>query len=162
MPMTTIDPRSLAASSGLLETTGLGGAAGSVDRIVPPGASDIFGLTRDDFFRLFLAQLRNQDPTHPLDDKDFLAQLAQFTLIDAIQQMREAFDGSALAGASSLLGKVVEGHTADGTRVQGTVDRVVQDATGIHLVVGGQSLRPQDVDAVVSATSQGSAGLSSS
>ena len=35
-------------------------------------ASDVFGLTKDDFFKLFLNQLKNQDPTAPMDDKDML------------------------------------------------------------------------------------------
>jgi flagellar basal-body rod modification protein FlgD len=149
----TIDPITLAAASGRLgaggirvaDATGAGtaGAGGSADEV-----SDAFGLGRDDFFKLFLAQLRNQDPTQPFDDKEFLAQLAQFSLIDTLNDVKSALGGTQLAQASALIGRWVEGLADDGTTVSGVVDRIVQNADGITLLVGDQPLRPDNVSRV--------------
>jgi flagellar basal-body rod modification protein FlgD len=143
----------LAGSTGLLAaddlpTTGTVGAGTRLDR--GGDTSDVFGLGRDDFFKLFLAQLRNQDPTQPMDDKEFLAQLAQFSLIDTMNEVRRVMAGTQLAQASSLIGQRVEGWADDGTPVDGIVERIVQDEKGIILVVDGWALRPESVKQVTS------------
>ncbi len=143
-----IDPRSLASSSGLLDVSGLSGPAGTSYKPGGDDTSDVFGLGRDDFFKLFLAQLRNQDPTKPLDDKEFIAQLAQFSLIDTMQQVKKALTGTQLAQASSLIGEHVSGMGIDGQPVSGLVERLVQDEKGITLIVGGRGIRPDNVSIV--------------
>lgn len=50
-------------------------------------------LGQDDFFRLMVAQLNNQDPTKPLDNTEFLGQLAQFSTVSGIGDMNESFSG---------------------------------------------------------------------
>lgn len=50
-------------------------------------------LGQDDFFRLMVAQLNNQDPTKPLDNAEFLGQLAQFSTVNGIGDMNESFAG---------------------------------------------------------------------
>lgn len=157
-----IDPRLLGATSGLLgdpllgatlNGTGLG--ASRIDR--GEGLSKVFGLGRDDFFRLFLAQLRNQDPTRPLEDRDFVAQLAQFTLIDTMQEVKRVLTAGSLAQAAALIGRSVVVTTDDGRRVEGTVDHVVQSEGAIALVVNGLLVRPEAVT-VVAESSGAAAG----
>lgn len=153
----SIDPLSLAASSGRLDGLAAYGdyganatdVAGSARATARSGeVSDAFGLGRDDFFKLFLAQLRNQDPTQPFDDKEFLAQLAQFSLIDTLNEVKRALGGTQLAQASGLLGRQVEGLADDGSPVSGIVDRILQGPSGLSLVVGDQTLRPDNVTRV--------------
>jgi flagellar basal-body rod modification protein FlgD len=148
-----IDPTALAASSGLINDptssnrfVAASGAGSHLDRT--DGTSDVFGLGKDDFFKLFLAQLKNQDPTKPMDDKEFIAQLAQFSLIDTMQQVQKALGGTQLAQASSLIGEQVIGTDTTGNPVDGVVDRVVQDQDGILLVVGNQVVEPAKVTSV--------------
>lgn len=147
-----IDPTSLAASSGLLDDLSANryvtpaGSGSRLDR--GDGSSDVFGLGKDDFFKLFLAQLKNQDPTKPMDDKEFIAQLAQFSLIDTMQQVQKALGGTALAQASALIGEHVLGIDTSGNQVDGVVDRVVQDDKGILLLVGDQVVEPAKVTSV--------------
>ena len=147
-----IDPTTLGASNGLMDAL-------SANRYVAPtgegskvkkddGSSDVFGLGKDDFFKLFLAQLKNQDPTKPMDDKEFIAQLAQFSLIDTMQQVQKALGGTQLAQASGLIGRHVIGNDTAGTAVDGVVDRVVQDGQGILLLVGSQLVDPAKVTSV--------------
>ncbi len=148
-----IDVRMLAGSSGLLGDpilaslgSALGPGASRIDR--GRDMSDIFGLGRDDFFRLFLAQLRNQDPTKPLEDRDFVAQLAQFTLIDTMQEVKRVLNAGSLAQAAALIGRTVVGSTEDGQPVEGVVDRVVQSEGAVALAVNGLLVRPESVTVV--------------
>jgi flagellar basal-body rod modification protein FlgD len=114
--------------------------------------SDAFGMTSDDFLTLFLAQLTNQDPTQPMDDKEMLAQLAQFTMISTLNDVQKSLGGSQLANASALIGDQVIGTDTKGLPAAGVVDRIVQDSTGIMLVLeGGQIVEPDNVTQVLSA-----------
>ena len=79
----------------------------------------------DDFFNLMAAQLRNQDMFNPQSDTDFIAQMAQFTSLRAVQMIQE----SQLASyATSFAGKhVTIAHTDNSgnlTRTEGVVSRV--------------------------------------
>lgn len=71
-------------------------------------------LDKDDFLRLLTAQLRNQDPLNPLPNAEFLAQTAQFSTLEQLQNMNKTLErllaqaGSAgPAGAAALLGRGV-------------------------------------------------------
>ncbi|MDR1399938.1 MAG: flagellar hook assembly protein FlgD [Treponema sp.] len=96
-------------------------------------------LGKDDFLKLLITQLSNQDPTAPMEDKEFIAQMAQFSTLDQMTNM--AADFSRLAslleenGASVALGKGVE--LLDGERVvQGVVKAVTRDVSPEILVNG--------------------------
>jgi flagellar basal-body rod modification protein FlgD len=146
----SIDPTRLAAASGLIKaaTTPAGPTdINGVSTIKKSGdVTDAFGLGKDDFFKLFLAQLKNQDPTKPLDDKEFIAQLAQFSLIDTMQQVQKSLGGTQLAQASALIGDQVVGTDTKGLPAVGVVDRIVQDSSGIILVLDtGALLEPANV-----------------
>ena len=49
-------------------------------------------LGKDAFLSLLVAQLQHQDPTAPEDDSAFIAQLAQFSSLEQLQQMRSTLD----------------------------------------------------------------------
>ena len=49
-------------------------------------------LGQEDFFALMTAQMQNQDPTKPLDNQQFIAQLAQFSTLNSMQQMQQSFE----------------------------------------------------------------------
>ena len=79
-----------------------------------PGPSTVEDLGSDDFLALMVAQLENQDPTKPMDNMQFIAQLAQFGSVSGIQELNQGFAGlsSALTGnqalqAASLVGRDV-------------------------------------------------------
>ena len=83
------------------------------------------GLTQEDFLEVLLAQLSFQDPLDPLDNKDFIAQLAQFTSLEQTRQFNDKLDTSLLfdnaSQAIGLLGRTVEVVTDRGS-VVGTVN----------------------------------------
>jgi flagellar basal-body rod modification protein FlgD len=163
----SIDPTRLAGASGLIEAATKAAQPPNVNGVTTlkksGEATDVFGLGKDDFFKLFLAQLQNQDPTQPLDDKEFLAQLAQFTMIDTLEQVKSSLGGTQLAQASALIGDQVIGTDTQGLPANGVVDRIVQDASGITLVLeGGQIVEPDKVTQVLSGKASSASSPTSS
>lgn len=69
-------------------------------------------LKKDDFLKILIAQLRYQDPLKPMEDKAFIAQMAQFSTLEQITNMNRGFQklGRTLSSnqALNLLGKKVE------------------------------------------------------
>ena len=69
-------------------------------------------LGKQDFLKLLITQLRNQDPLNPLDQNEFLSQTAQFTSLENLQnisselaELKTLARGDTLAQGASLLGK---------------------------------------------------------
>jgi flagellar basal-body rod modification protein FlgD len=88
-------------------------------------------MGKDDFLTLLLAQLANQDPTSPMDNTEFIAQMAQFS---SLEQMTNISNGFATLSekfvnseALSALGKTVELGVGD-TAITGTVESVTRGA----------------------------------
>jgi len=72
-------------------------------------------LGQSDFMRLMLEQIKNQDPFKPMENGDFLAQMAQFSTVNGITEMQESmqnmangFQASQVLQASSLVGRDVQ------------------------------------------------------
>jgi flagellar basal-body rod modification protein FlgD len=65
-------------------------------------------MGKDAFLQLLVNQLRNQDPLNPVDDKEFLAQMAQFSTLEQVQNLNESFN----AGLNNLL-ETVDGGLYD-------------------------------------------------
>jgi flagellar basal-body rod modification protein FlgD len=70
-------------------------------------------LNKDDFLRLLMAQLRNQDPMNPVNNTEFVAQTAQFSSLEQLQNINTTLGGLAsqvggmgTASAASFLGKI--------------------------------------------------------
>ena len=96
-------------------------------------------LGRDDFLKILITQLSYQDPTAPMQDKEFIAQMAQFSSLEQMTNMANDFSRLAriLMGneATSVLGKSVE--LIDGeTLVQGPVQAVLREDIP-RILVGG-------------------------
>ncbi len=83
-----------------------GAAEPSQPRTVLPTNSS--GLGRDDFLKMLVAQLKNQDPLNPMDGKDMAAQLAQFSSVEQLIQLNKTVDEqkSAQEGVVTALGEL--------------------------------------------------------
>ena len=51
-------------------------------------------LGKDAFLKLLVTQLRNQDPLNPMEDKEFIAQMAQFSTLESIQNLEKSLHTS--------------------------------------------------------------------
>jgi len=96
-------------------------------------------LGKDDFLKILITQLSYQDPTAPMEDKEFIAQMAQFSTLEQMTGMAKDFSKltSMLMGneASSALGKSVEIIEGERT-VHGVIQAVTRGETPEVLVNG--------------------------
>jgi len=92
-------------------------------------------MDQDDFLKILVAQMSNQDPMEPTGNTEFIAQMAQFTMLEQIKEMSQSFTTSQ---AYSMVGKYV--YVQDGDNlIFGKVDGVVKDDGTNYLMIGGKS-----------------------
>ena len=76
-------------------------------------------LGKDDFLKLLITQLSNQDPTNPMENTEFISQMAQFSSLEQMTNMSTSFSKMASfinsSEAASTLGKTVELNIGDTT-----------------------------------------------
>ena len=83
----------------------------------PVGAPSMAATGKDQFLKLLVAQISHQDPMNPLDDKDLVTQLAQFTsveqAIETNQRLAALQGATATQGRTALAGLIGREVTAD-------------------------------------------------
>lgn len=117
--------------------------------VVDPGASkNNDELGQEDFMRLLVTQLENQDPTKPMDNFEFLSQIAQFGMVSGIQEsqqqltaMIESLFANRTLQATELVGKgvVTESSIAalsEGGSISGLVE-LAEGAANIDVQIAG-------------------------
>ncbi|HEY0828384.1 MAG TPA: flagellar hook capping FlgD N-terminal domain-containing protein [Bacilli bacterium] len=101
-------------------------------------------LGKDDFLKILLTQLKNQDPTQPLKDTDFIAQMAQFSSMEQITNMALEMKNlsQSMGIASSIIGKSVswlEKGPIESIARNGIVDGIsLKDGVQYALVQGDE------------------------
>ncbi len=107
-------------------------ATSKLSAAATPLSKPMESMGEQDFLKLLVAQLKNQDPLQPMEDKEFMAQLAQFSTLDQITSMNASLSAftsnSLMTQASTFLGKEIEGLGNDGP-MRGMV-------TGVSVVEG--------------------------
>ncbi len=113
-----------------------------VDRFnksIAQGRVETKELGKDDFIKILITQLANQDPTSPMEDKEFIAQMAQFSSLEQMTNMAQDFSKLASMFSSSeavsSLGKQVELVVGEDV-VRGPVKAVTRGADPEVLVNG--------------------------
>jgi flagellar basal-body rod modification protein FlgD len=128
------------------------------------GATSANSMDKDTFLQLLVAQLRYQDPMNPTDSTQFLAQSAQFTALEKMEEVAEQTAQAVAAqmafGASSLVGRKVTYTDAAGETHTGTVDAVRFTAEGPTLDVGGTDVALGNVQTVAEGRRTSSTGTS--
>lgn len=111
-------------------------------------------LDKHDFLRLLTVQLRYQDPMDPVKDQDFIAQMAQFTSLEQMQNLTEKMDefidvqmsSAATAQAATLLGRTVSVFDSETNEsIVGVVDSVRFDLGLPLLMIGDKAYTLGDV-----------------
>lgn len=101
-------------------------------------------LGKQEFLKLLIAQLRNQDPMKPMEDREFIAQLAQFSTLETMQNLDKRLEAlanaQALGQAAAMIGKRVEAKLTDGTALTGLVSEVRVVSGNLQLMINGQAV----------------------
>lgn len=155
IPTINDDYAKLGLSRDLSGTTKNGTATSDRSKIGKGAA----GLGAEDFLALMVAQFKNQDPTKPVDNAQFIAQLASFGSVSGINQLNESMTAMTNAyatgqtlQAASLLGRTVlvdqtTGYLKDGGTLGAAVD-VPQGSQRVAVQVldsAGQIVRTLDL-----------------
>jgi flagellar basal-body rod modification protein FlgD len=124
---------------------------------IPAGANQTSAKSKtavdyQSFLKLLIAEMKNQDPTKPMDATQYVAQLATFSQVEQAVQTNAKLDrilqSSALSQADALIGRAIT--SADGNTT-GTVKEVRLGSDGLIAVLGdgtevpvapGMTLRP--------------------
>ena len=98
-------------------------------------------LGKDDFLKLFVAQMTHQDPSKPMDDQAFMGQMAQFSTLEQISNMAAAntrvAESLSQSQAISLIGREVTYVDAAKVSHTGTVEKVSTSGGKTVLTIEG-------------------------
>lgn len=119
----------------------------------------------DTFLKLLVAELKYQNPMNPTDPNQYLAQTAQFSMVQQLNTMasseKSLLAATQQAAASALIDRKVTGTTATGSPVSGTVTGVTLVGAEPELQVGNRTVPLGNITAVGSATAPPSSSQSS-
>ncbi|MFJ7950529.1 flagellar hook assembly protein FlgD [Lysinibacillus sp. NPDC096418] len=133
-------------------------------------------LGKDAFLKLLITQLQNQDPTNPMDDREFIAQMAQFSSLEQMQNMTKAMESllasqqqTQLMNYSTFVGKEVKWHeltaekdeagkfiTKEGTGIIESLKFV--DGLAVFILEDGKEISPGNISAILSSTGNNTDG----
>lgn len=88
-------------------------------------------LNKDDFLKLLITQLRHQNPLEPMDNKEYIAQLAQFSSLEQMQNLNLQL---ANLSAISTIGKTAKAFVED-REVNGTIKGITFDSGCVNLII---------------------------
>jgi len=97
---------------------------------------------REEFLNLLIAQLKGQNPLDPVSDTEFIAQLAQFSTLEGIENLNASFEQmlriQQLTNGSELIGKVAVYYDPDGKQLrEGVVTALRVDENRVTLEIDG-------------------------
>lgn len=108
-------------------------------------------LGKNDFLKLLIAQLKYQDPLNPMEDKEFIGQLTQFSTLEQITNMSSNLEkflqnqqSQNIASASGMIGFDVRDSKGEG----GIVTGISIEEDGTYLVIGDKKISINDVKKV--------------
>ncbi|MCS7033930.1 MAG: hypothetical protein NZ561_08035 [Phycisphaerae bacterium] len=116
-------------------------SASAVTSIAAGGANPITSsrlkLKTEDFIRMMITQLQNQDPLEPAKNEQLLAQMSQIGQLQATDALQDALKTMVLqnnlSAASSLIGRMVQGVSSTGEQVEGLVNSVRVEGNDVVL-----------------------------
>ena len=127
--------------------------SGMTTREAPQSTEANSELGQDAFLKLLVAQLKYQDPLNPADGAEFLAQTAQFTMVEKLSDL-EAQGQSTVTSqqqmqAAQLVGRQVTYVDSTGSLVEGVVESAEYTPDGQSLTIDGQAVELDNITKVV-------------
>ena len=121
-----------------------------IDPLAPPSSNSTSGtanaaggqtLGKDDFLKLLIGQMQNQDPLSPSDPSQQMGQMTQFSILEQLTNLSTTSSATASndydAQAVGLIGKTVKYTKPDSTTASGVVQSVTFTKTGPTLTIDG-------------------------
>ena len=105
-------------------------------------------LGKDDFLQLLVTQLQHQDPLAPMEDKEFISQMAQFTSLEQMKNMNNAVQ---ITQATSYIGKQVTWADSQGTEQTGIVTAIRIVNSEPKVMIGEESIELKKIMSVTDA-----------
>lgn len=111
-------------------------------------------LDKNSFLKLLVTQLSKQDPTNPMNDREFISQMAQFSSLEQMNNVANSMNKLRGAQANQLIGKMIEGKDFVTEKpLQGIVTSTIYQPNGdVLLKVGGRFTKLDDVSVVTEVT----------
>ena len=135
----------------MASTSGVGGTSNNGSQGTNSDA--LRGLDMDQFLKLMIAELQNQDPLNPMENSEMLQQISQIREIGSTDKLTKTLDavllGQNLTTASGMIGALVSGLGEDLDPLAGVVERVsVTDGTP-RLHIGDRTMTLNNVGEVL-------------
>ena len=113
-------------------------------------------LLKDDFLKLLIVQLKNQDPLSPVDNSQFLAQLAQFSSLEQMSNMAKSveelnknmtwlYSQTLLTQGAAMIGKEAVGIGSNGQEVSGLISSVKWNGYTIQVNIGDELINMENI-----------------
>ncbi len=104
-------------------------------------------LDKNAFLNLMITQMQYQDPMNPVEDKEFLAQMAQFS---SLEQLQNLYKVQSEAQGYNLIGKYIVSHsydenTGDINTVEGRVEGVTTKGSDTYVIIGDNEVKLDDI-----------------
>jgi len=113
-----------------------------VDSITSDKAAGLLGMGNSDFMMMLMAQLKNQNPMEPMDDKNLMGQVTQLNTLNELQALSQKMEQMARASqatyAASLIGKEVVASEKGYLLAKGEVTGMEVSGNEIYLSVNDQ------------------------
>ncbi len=111
-------------------------------------------LDKNSFLKLLVTQLSKQDPTNPMNDREFISQMAQFSSLEQMNNVANSMNKLRGSQANQLIGKMIEGKDFVTEKpIQGIVTSTIYQPNGeVLLKVGGRFTKLDDVSVVTEVT----------
>ncbi len=96
-----------------------------------------YNLKTEDFIKMMVTQLQNQDPMEPAKNQELLAQMSQIGQLQSSTQLQDSLKSMVLqnqvGSAGNLIGKTVQGADDNQEAIRGIVTSVRVDKNGVYL-----------------------------
>ncbi|KOP79047.1 flagellar biosynthesis protein FlgD [Lysinibacillus sp. FJAT-14745] len=128
-------------------------------------------LGKDAFLKLLITQLQHQDPTNPMDDREFISQMAQFSSLEQMQNMTKAMESlltsqqqTQLMSYTTFVGKEVKWHELTDKKDEkgkpvinegtGTIKSVkFVEGNAVFVLTDGKEITPGNISAILGSSS---------
>jgi flagellar basal-body rod modification protein FlgD len=144
-----------------MATTPIGSTGGSNSTSnVPSTVKNKMGeLKSEDFIKMMITQLQNQDPMEPAKNDQLLSQMSQISQLQSSTDLTSSLKNMVLqnniGSAGNLIGKTVQGKDAAGEDVTGLVNSVKVDKDGVSLELdNGRTLAMANITQISPATAK--------